>query len=56
LILYVKEKGIEKMKVLPNEIVLEIARYLEEIDLGRFSMVNKKLYNLLEPKRKIEKL
>jgi len=38
-----------------NEIALEIARNLEGIDLGRFSLVNKKLYNLLEPKRKIEK-
>jgi len=43
------------MQSLPNEIVLEISRYLEGIDLGRFSMVNKKLYNLLEEKRKIEK-
>jgi len=36
------------MQSLPNEIVLEISKYLEGIDLGRFSMVNKKLYNLLE--------
>jgi hypothetical protein len=43
------------MQSLPNEIVLEISKYLEGIDLGRFSMVNKKLYELLEPKRKIEK-
>jgi len=36
------------MQDLPNEIVLEIARNLEGIDLGRFSMVNKECYNLLE--------
>jgi hypothetical protein len=44
------------MQSLPNEVVLEISKYLEGIDLGRFSMVNKKLYNLLEPNRKIKKL
>ena len=36
------------MQDLPNEIVLEISRYLEGIDLGRFSMVNKEFYELLE--------
>jgi len=43
------------MQDLPNEIVLEISKYLRGDDLRRFSMVNKKLYNLLEAKRKIEK-
>jgi len=43
------------MQELPNEIILEISKYLHGDDLGRFSLVNKKLYNLLEVKRKIEK-
>jgi hypothetical protein len=50
-----KRKSIEKMQELPNEIVLEISKYLEGIDLGRFSMVNKNVYELLENERMIEK-
>ena len=43
------------MENLPNEIILEISRYLHREYVGHFSLVNRKLYNLLEAKREVEK-